>query len=371
MKVIVVADGDPPLLAPMREAASKAGSKAGLSWVATAPSEAATTIVDAARGDGCVVVGVGTAAGPALETAAEHGGVRGFVSLHGQLGESQLELLAEWPQLPVLAIAKPADRVALACAVSAYLAAQHPASDLMLDEGAPHDDVVAWIAGRMAAEVEVTEVSFPTIDGWIIHGTRRVPVRDEPVPGVVLLHTGRSDRAAYARTEQLLADSGLAVLNVDWRGRGESTNLGTYFELDAETKAAAWRDAAAAFEHLAADPRIDASRLAAIGCVHGAEYAVRAAWRDRRVRAVVVLTGYRPHEPEEAQLLLSGDVAVLYVTATGHTITTEAMRDLHRRAPRGSAQMIEYPGSALGYQLFDQDPSLEPRIAAWLAEALA
>jgi dienelactone hydrolase len=344
---------------------------AGLSWVATVPSDAAATIVDAANAGGCIVIGVAAAAGPALATAAEHGGVRGFVSLHGHLDESQLELLADWPQLPVLAIAKPADRIALASAVNAYLAAQHPASDLMVDEGSPDDDVVAWIAGRMAAEIEVTEVSFPTVDGWIIHGTRRVPVRGVPVPGVVLLHTGRSDRAAYARTEQLLADAGLAVLNVDWRGRGESTNLGIYFELDADIKAAAWRDAAAAFEHLADDPRIDASRLAAIGCVHGAEYAVRAAWRDRRVRALVVLTGYRPHEPEEAQLLTSGDVAVLYVTATGHTITTEAMRDLYRQAPRGSAQMIEYPGSALGYQLFDQDPSLEPRIVAWLAEVLA
>ena len=28
--------------------------------------------------------------------------------------------------------------------------------------------------------------------------------------------------------------------------------------------------------------------------------------------------------------------------------------------------MIEYPGSAIGYQLFEQDPSLEPRIVAWL-----
>ena len=59
------------------------------------------------------------------------------------------------------------------------------------------------------------------------------------MPGVVLLHTGRSDRTAYARLERLLTDAGLAVLNIDWRGRGESTNLGTYFDLDDATKAAA------------------------------------------------------------------------------------------------------------------------------------
>ena len=196
-----------------------------------------------------------------------------------------------------------------------------------------------------------------------------MPSRANPVPGVVLLHTGRSDRAVYSRLEHLLTDAGLAVLNIDWRGRGESTNLGTYFELDAETRLAAWRDAAAALDHLASDPRVDAKRWRrSAACM--APNMRCAAWRDQRVRALVLLTGYRPHEPEEAALLVDGDVDVMYVTAVGQTITSDAMRDLHRQAPQGATVMIEYPGSAIGYQLFEQDPSLEPRIAAWLSEAL-
>ena len=191
------------------------------------------------------------------------------------------------------------------------------------------------------------------------------------MPGVVLLHTGRSDRAAYSRLERLLSERGLAVLNIDWRGRGESINLGSYFDLDDATKAAAWRDAMAALEHLAGDERVDSSRLGAVGCVHGAEYAVRAAWRDRRVRALVILTGYRPHEPEEAEILVSGDVDVMYVNSIGHTIIGAAMHDLCDRAPRGTAHMVEYPGSALGYQLFEIDHALEPRIAEWLAGVLS
>ena len=361
MKVIVVADGDPPLLAPMREAASKAG----LSWVAAAPADAAASIAD-----GCVVVGVDTAAGPALEAAAEHGGIRGFVSLDGDLEAHHVELISEWPELALLAVARPGQRSRFGCAVDTFLASAQAASDLIAEDSPVPEQILAWITDRTADDVEVTEVSFTTADGWEIHGTRRVPSRANPVPGVVLLHTGRSDRAVYSRLEHLLTDAGLAVLNIDWRGRGESTNLGTYFELDAETRFAGWRDAAAALDHLASDPRVDAARLAAVGCVHGAEYAVRAAWRDQRVRALVLLTGYRPHEPEEAALLVDGDVDVMYVTAVGQTITSDAMRDLHRQAPRGATVMIEYPGSAIGYQLFEQDPSLEPRIAAWLSEAL-
>lgn len=367
MKVIVVAAGEPPLLAPMREEAKRTG--VGITQIE--PLDAALAIDAAVRSDGgCVVVGVESAARTALEAAAAHGAVRGFVSLHGDLGAEHVELIAEWPELPLLAVARTNERPRLGRAVDAYLASPHAASDLLVEDSQGTEGVVTWIAGRLTDDVEVAEVHFSTTDGWEIHGTRRVPSRSDPVPGVVLLHTGRSDRAVYARLEHLLTDAGLAVLNIDWRGRGDSTNLGSYFELDAETRFAAWRDAAAALDNLAADPRVDSTRLAAVGCVHGAEYAVRAAWRDRRVRALGLLTGYRPHEPEETALLLSGEVAVMYVTATGQTITTEAMRELHRRAPRGATVMVEYPGSAIGYQLFDQDPALEPRIVAWLSEAL-
>ena len=368
MEVIVVADGDPPVLTLLRHAA--ASSEIAVTRVA--PRDADTAVDAAVReGHGCVVIGVESAAGVALDAAASHGAVRGFVALDGDLGANDVELIAEWPEVPVLAVARPAERGRFGVAVDAYLASANAASDLVVGDSPPREQVVAWIAERVAGEVDVAEVSMATEDGWEIHGTLRVPVRPAPVPGVVLLHTGRSDRAVYSRLEHLLTDAGLAVLNIDWRGRGASTNQGAYFELDNDTKVAGWRDAAAALQVLGADQRVDSGRLAALGCVHGAEYAVRAAWRDRRVRALVVLTGYRPLEPEEAELLISGDVAVMYVTAVGQTITTDAMRALHRGAPRGTTVMVEYPGSAIGYQLFEQDPALEPRIVAWLTEALA
>jgi dienelactone hydrolase len=187
---------------------------------------------------------------------------------------------------------------------------------------------------------------------------------------VVLLHSGRSDRAVFSRLERLLAERGLAVLNIDWRGRGRTTNRGSYFDLDLEERAAGWRDAAAAFDHLADLPQVDAGRVAAVGVVHGAEHAVRAATRDTRVRALVILTGYRPADESESARLTSGDVHALYITSRDHTITTAAMRALHRATPPGRSRYVEYPGGAIGYQLFELDQNLEPSIVDWLVEVL-
>jgi dienelactone hydrolase len=370
MHTIIVTDGDDAAgAAEQLRGSLEAG---GVEVLALDSSRAPGAIASAhASGRPWTVVLTGDAAPAGFDAVAEHGSVSGVVSLGGTLGDRQLALLGDWPELPILTVARPDDRPALRVAVDAYLAARHPRSDLIVDDAPASEAIAVWLVARMGDRPDVEHVVCTSEDGWEIHGTLTVPRRPEPVPGVVLLHTGRSDRSAYVRLERLLAEQGLAVLNVDWRGRGESTNLGSYFDLDDATKFAAWRDALAALERLAGDPRVDTDRLAAVGCVHGAEYAVRAAWRDRHVKALVILTGYRPHEPEEAELLVSGEVDVMYVNATGHTITGEAMRELCRRAPRGRAQLVEYQGSALGYQLFEIDPELEPRIAGWLQGVLS
>ena len=67
-------------------------------------------------------------------------------------------------------------------------------------------------------------------------------------------------------------------------------------------------------------PGVDAQRLGAVGVIHGAEHAVRAAADDGRVRAIVVLTGYRPVEPAETAYLTDPGVDVLYVTSTAHRV---------------------------------------------------
>lgn len=294
----------------------------------------------ATMADGVAVLAVGADADAAVVEAAEHADIAALAIVDGDLSPATEELLDEWPEVPVLRSTDP-------------------------------DDVAAWLAERLAVRTAVDEVTFESDDGWQLHGTRWLPASDAPVPGVVLLHSGRSDRAVFSRLERLVADAGMAVLNIDWRGRGRSTSGGTYFSLTPEQRAEGWRDAAAALDHLASIPGVDSERLAAVGVVHGAEHAARAAQRDPRVKALVLLTGYRPVSEEEAGNLTSGAVDVLYVTSTDHTVTTEAMRQLYEATTNPRTRYVEYPGGAIGYQLFEVDHSLEPEIVRWLTEALS
>jgi len=345
----------------------------GVDWLATSSTDARSTLAELAPNRRVAVVAAGVAGESTLELVAETGTVEAFAIVGAPLSNAAVELVAEWPELALLAVADPADRDGLRGAVDAYLASTHERSDLLVGavDGTAAERAAGWLADRLRRTTNIDEVTLTSSDGWELHGTRWLPPRDQPGPGVVLLHSGRSDRAVFSRLERLLAERGFAVLNLDWRGRGRSTNRGTYMALSADERAAGWRDAAAAFEHLAALPGVDPERLGAVGVIHGAEHAVRAAVDDGRVRAVVVLTGYRPADPAESAYLTDPGVDVLYVTSTAHRVTSAAMRALYEASASRHTRFVEYPGGAIGYQLFELDPGLEPAIVDWLTEVLS
>jgi dienelactone hydrolase len=343
-----------------------------LDYVASSAADLASVLPERVDGGRVGVVAVGAAGEPALMAAAGTGGIDALALVGAPLANDAVAVIEAWPELPVLALADAADHAGLRGAVDAYLASDHEASDLIVGavDDAAARSVVGWLAGRLDQTAHVCDVTLASADGWELHGTRWIPERPRPSPGVVLLHSGRSDRAVFSRLERLLADRGFAVLNLDWRGRGQSTNRGTYMELSGDERAAGWRDAAAAFDHLADNPGVVPDRLAAVGVIHGAEHAVRAALGDPRVRALVILTGYRPADPAETAYLASGRVEVMYVTSSAHTATSASMRALYEATSSRHSRYVEYAGGAIGYQLFELDRRLEPAIVDWLAEVL-
>lgn len=319
------------------------------------------------------VCGFDAAAERSLWIAAEHGGIAALALVRPTLSDESIGIIREWPEVPLVTLAEPRQDDALRSAVGAYLASSNGFSDVVVGEVDENTiaRIAGWVADRLVATTSNEEVMTTASDGWELHGTLRLPRAETPVPGVVLLHSARSDRAVYTHLEGLLAQHGLAVLNLDWRGRGQSVSRGSLWTLSEQERAESWRDGIAGLETIAARPEVHGGRLGLLGSAQGAEIAVRAGMRDERVRAVVILTGYQPADAAEEQFITAGRAEFLFVTSSDHRERTEAMRRLYESSPGARTRYIEYPGSALGYQLFDTDPGLEPTIAAWFAEVLA
>jgi dienelactone hydrolase len=184
-----------------------------------------------------------------------------------------------------------------------------------------------------------------------------------------LLHSGLSDRNVYSDLEVALARNGIAVLNIDWRGNGKSTNKGRYFDLTRAERDKGYLDALGAVNFLASQPNIDANRVGILGTVIGAKHAMAAAAEDPRIKTAVVLTGYIPTEKEKTYFTTQ-KVPVLYVTSTGHGPVTKSLTEMYTLTKDKGSELMTFSGGAIGYQLFKLDENLLPRVVRWMKEKL-
>ncbi len=237
----------------------------------------------------------------------------------------------------------------------------------------PIEDVICkWIAARLKSFGRVKEVSFPTEDDWTIYGNLRIPDNLEEgarAPGIVLLHSGWSDRYIFHDLETLFAKSGIAVLNVDWRGRGKSRGKGNYFSLPREERDRAYLDAKAAINVLADQPEVDFQKMAILGTYLGSKFAVTAAIGDPRIGALVMLSGYIPSGREREEIA-GVPFPMLFIGSRGFAPVTNAMADLYELTREKGSELRIYEGGALGYQLFEVDEGLESYIVNWTKDRL-
>lgn len=333
------------------------------------------------------------AEGPSAEAAVRgwdgDGRITAMAFISGRLSEAAKQMLSIAPELPLLAVVSSEDKRAFADMTSIYFASKNPMSKIDIyyglgigtamfsvfrykhpNEKPLQESIGDWISDQVLLTGVLSEVSFTTEDGWEIHANLRIPQgREQKSPAVVLFHSGLSDRYAYQELEVALARNGLAVLNLDWRGKGKSTNKGKYFDVSREERNRGGLDAKAAVAFLASQPGIDAERIGVIGTVIGARYAMSALPEDPRIKTAVVLTGYIPTE-QEKQYLTTHNVPVLYVTSNGHGPVTKALTEIHQSTRDRGSELITYDGGAIGYQLFKLDKNLLPRVVRWMREKL-
>lgn len=154
------------------------------------------------------------------------------------------------------------------------------------------------------------DIQIPSVPGIVLAGTLRTPVGHGPGPFPTVLLLGgsgpgqRGDISPFV--ERLLGD-GIAVLEYDKRGVGQSTGQFVDTLKNMET------DAAAAVRHLRTRPDVDAKRIALVGHSQGGAVAPAVAAEDPRIASVVMFAGpvapaVRPGPGHEINLVILKDM---------------------------------------------------------------
>lgn len=145
---------------------------------------------------------------------------------------------------------------------------------------------VAQQTAEKATSVLVEDVRIRSGPGVVLAATLRVPAGKSPHP-VLLIQSGSgpSKRGGYVPLEHRLNDIGIATIEFDKRGVGQSTGTLTDTMQDMEA------DISATIAWLRKRADIDGSRIALLGHSQGAAAVPIIADRDGHIAAIVFLAG--------------------------------------------------------------------------------
>ncbi len=162
-------------------------------------------------------------------------------------------------------------------------------NDSDLRQGLHRASVKTFVEAGVLSVPPLQRVEIPVVGAGQTIGYLRVPLTPEPPPVVLIVPgLGMMKEHGDFPQEGLLA-RGVAALTIDLPGQGENRGK---FPLDR-----AWADRliSSAIDFLQTRPDVDAARLGILGTSMGAAAAMFAASTDKRIRALVEISGF--YEP--------------------------------------------------------------------------
>jgi pimeloyl-ACP methyl ester carboxylesterase len=201
------------------------------------------------------------------------------------------------------------------------------------------------------------DVDVIAADGAKLRATYWSP--GKPGPAMLLLHQCNMDRRAWTQLSAALAERGVHVLAMDYRGYGESPRGGNRLEEDIDAALAA----------LIARRGVDATRLAAGGASCGVRNAVLLARRSGKIRALMLLSGPTPDEGV-AWLREHPDMAILGAATAEEDFAVRSLRTVVATSRHPATTMRVLTRAGHGAPMFAADSTLLPAVVDWVVRVL-
>tara|TARA_Y100000590_G_scaffold442858_1_gene571512 strand:+ start:1962 stop:2648 length:687 start_codon:yes stop_codon:yes gene_type:complete len=223
--------------------------------------------------------------------------------------------------------------------------------------------------------INTLEFTFSAADQWELGALAKVPASSKPRPGVITVPASLHQRDAWLQTADTLAETGIASLLMDIRGRGMSTGNRTYAQMGPLQRRNVRLDVTAAISQLAQIPGVDPNCLAIVGEQDTAVEALEAAVGDSRIKAACILSAR--HRVRLTRALGQRPIPVFGIVSAEDRLGLRATTDAYLAAPEGLSRLDVYRGLGIGitmasvlrFESPDQTP-LEATIAEWFSERL-
>lgn len=241
--------------------------------------------------------------------------------------------------------------------------------------------VVLWgtISGAAAAaELVMQEIAYRTEDKVTIAGSWVTPSLQENTPppsrAVILLHDYGFDRRDWGIVIPDLIQRGYAVLAIDLRGHGKSTEGGTRISRDSAaasgtmyTLDTGYKDVLGALQWVQSQKNIRRDQISLIGLGLGADITYFCARKfGKQLRSAIIIS---PSIQAIADGSFTGQRArgVLFCASTGDAngssmMAAETMSNFSDQPKK----VVVYQSNAHGLALFYKHPELLQEILAWL-----
>jgi dienelactone hydrolase len=233
--------------------------------------------------------------------------------------------------------------------------------------------IVTFSHCALAQTIESETVEFFSEDGVFIKGSYYyLPASNQKYyPGIIILPEFRQSRTFWRSTAVSLAEKGYAVLTIDFRGQGESTQAGetilNWAFFSDEYIKLYLLDVKAAVEFLQSMPSVDQRRIVIMGSGLGANAALIFASQNERVRGLILLSAglsYRGLKTEEA-IVEYNKRPLLMIVGEDDSYSLYSSKKLLSLA-QGEKELKIYTNAGRGAKMLSRKPEIIKKIFQWL-----